>query len=61
MARWEMRDLAALPELLPKTRALSRGARKLLRPIRTLMRFALVHCITFGLMPTNRQTLQTRQ
>ena len=61
MARWRARDIAARRGMLPRTQALSPGARKLLRRIRTPTRFASAHCITSGSMPISRPILRTRQ
>src|SRR5262245_59038115 len=59
MAPWQMLDIAARRGMLPRTQALSLGARKLSRLIKMRMRFASVRCITFALTPINRPRLAT--
>ena len=61
MAPREMPDIAAHRGMLPRTQALSPGARKLLRRIRTPTRFALAHCITSGLTQTNLRKVPMRR
>jgi hypothetical protein len=56
MARWAIRDIAALPGLSTTTlEEVGLGARKPLRKIQMPMQFAGGHCIISGLMLTSRR------